>query len=102
MLIISSLIRATGVPSEHAIICEVVPPQFRSTAVGIFNTCGSAAGGVGVLLAGLFKKDLGLNVIFGASSFLYAIAGCTLLGLYHFFMTRDMARARAYELSPTA
>lgn len=97
LLIVSSLIRALGVPSEHAIICEVVPSPFRSTAVGIFNTCGSAAGGVGVLLAGLFKKDFGLNVIFGASSFLYALAGVVLLGLYYFFMTRDMERARAYE-----
>jgi MFS family permease len=97
MLVVSSLIRATGVPSEHAIICEVVPPPFRSTAVGIFNTCGSAAGGVGVLLAGLFKQQLGLNVIFGASSFLYALAGCVLLGLYYFFMSRDMERARRFE-----
>lgn len=96
MLVISSLIRATGVPSEHAIICEVIPPQFRSTALGIFNTCGSAAGGVGVLLAGLFKQQLGLNVIFGASSFLYALAGVVLLGLYYFFMTRDMERARTW------
>jgi len=46
----------------------VVPTQFRSTAVGIYNTCGSAAGGVGVLLAGLFKQELGLNLIFGAAS----------------------------------
>ena len=102
MLIISSLIRATGVPSEHAIICEVVPPQFRATAVGIFNTCGSAAGGVGVLLAGLFKQQLGLNVIFGASSLLYALAGCVLLGVYYFFMKRDMDRASRFVESPAA
>jgi hypothetical protein len=102
MLIISSLIRATGVPSEHAIICEVVPPQFRSTAVGIFNACGSAAGGVGVLLTGLFKQDLGLNVIFGASSGLYALAGFALLGVYYFFMRRDMDRARQFEAATPA
>ncbi len=102
LLIISSLIRAMGVPSEHAILCEVVPPQFRSTALGIFNTCGSAAGGVGVLLAGLFKQQLGLNVIFGASSFLYALAGCVLLGLYYFCMGRDMERARRFEAAAAA
>lgn len=93
LLVISSLIRATGLPSEHAIICELVPPQFRSTAVGIFNTCGSAAGGVGVLLAGLLKQQVGLNVIFGASSFLYALAGLVLLGAYYYFLKRDMERA---------
>jgi MFS family permease len=98
MLIVSSFIRAIGVPSEHAIICEVVPPQFRSTAIGIFNTCGSAAGGVGVLLAGLFKKEFGLNMIFGSCSLLYASAGLMLLVVYYFFTAKDMARAELYAL----
>ena len=98
MLIVSSFIRAIGVPSEHAIICEVVPPQFRSTAIGIFNTCGSAAGGVGVLLAGLFKKEFGLNMIFGSCSLLYAAAGLMLLAVYGFFTAKDMARAELHAL----
>jgi MFS family permease len=98
MLIVSSFIRAIGVPSEHAIICEVVPPQFRSTAIGIFNTCGSAAGGVGVLLAGLFKKEFGLNMIFGSCSLLYAAAGLMLLAVYCFFTAKDMARAELHAL----
>ena len=101
MLIVSSFIRALGVPSEHAIICEVVPPQFRSTAIGIFNTCGSAAGGVGVLLAGLFKQEFGLNMIFGSCSLLYAAAGLMLLLVYYFFTAKDIARAARHEL-PTA
>lgn len=58
-MVISSLIRAIGLPSKHLLICIVIPAQYRSIAIGIFNTCGSAAGGVGVLLAGVFKKDLG-------------------------------------------
>lgn len=98
MLIVSSFIRAIGVPSEHAIICEVVPPQFRSTAIGIFNTCGSAAGGVGVLLAGLFKKEFGLNMIFGSCSLLYGAAGLMLLLVYYFFTAKDMARAELHAL----
>ena len=98
MLIVSSFIRAIGVPSEHAIICEVVPPQFRSTAIGIFNTCGSAAGGLGVLLAGLFKKEFGLNMIFGSCSLLYGAAGLMLLLVYYFFTAKDMARAELHAL----
>ena len=98
-MVISSLIRAIGLPSEHALICDVIPARFRSTAIGMFNTCGSAAGGVGVLLAGIFKKDLGLGVIFGASSFLYILAGLTLLVAYWFFISRDMDRADAFEAS---
>lgn len=96
-LVISSIIRAIGIPSEHPIICEVVPPQFRSTAIGILNTCGSAAGGVGVLLTGIFKKELGLNVIFGASSVIYVLAGAVMLVAYWFTMTKDMARAADFE-----
>lgn len=96
-MILSSTIRAIGLPSEHPIICEVIPAPYRSTAVGIFNTCGSAAGGLGVLLAGIFKKDLGLNVIFGASSFIYVIAGILMLLAYAIFMGRDMERARRHD-----
>jgi hypothetical protein len=56
MMVLSSIIRAIGLPSEHPLICEVIPARYRATAIGIFNTCGSAAGGVGVLLAGIFKQ----------------------------------------------
>ena len=101
-MILSSIIRAIGIPSEHPIICEVVPEQFRSTAIGILNTCGSAAGGIGVLMAGIFKKDLGLNVIFGASSFIYVLAGVLMLLAYWFTMAKDMARADAFEAAGRA
>lgn len=96
-LILSSTIQAIGIPSEHPLICEVIPPDYRSTAVGIFNTCGTAAGGLGVLLAGILKKDFGLNVIFGASSVIYIIAGFLMLLSYWFFVKRDMDRARLQE-----
>lgn len=96
-MVVSSLIRAIGLPSEHPLICEVIPSHYRSTAIGIFNTCGSAAGGLGVLLAGIFKKDLGLATIFGASSFIYVFAGILMLLAYWIFMHRDMARAQEQE-----
>lgn len=98
MLIASSFIRAIGLPSEHAIICEVVPPQFRSTAICIFNTCGSGAGGVDVLLAGLFKKEYGLTMIFGSCSLLSAAAGLMLRVVYYFFTAKDMARVELHAL----
>ncbi len=101
-MVLSSTIRAIGLPSEHPLICEVIPAAYRSTAVGIFNTCGSAAGGLGVLLAGIFKKDLGLNVIFGASSFIYVIAGGLMLMAYWFFVGRDIERARRHEETVSA
>jgi sugar phosphate permease len=97
LLVLSSIIRAIGLPSEHPLICEVIPARYRSTAIGIFNTCGTAAGGLGVLLAGIFKQDLGLNVIFGASSFVYVIAGLLLLLAYRFFVGNDMVRAQEQD-----
>ncbi|MES2694690.1 MAG: MFS transporter [Verrucomicrobiota bacterium] len=97
MMILSSIIRAIGTPSEHPLICEVIPSRYRSTAIGIFNTCGSAAGGAGVLFAGVFKQDLGLNVIFGSSSFIYLFAGLLLLLAYWRFIGKDMARAEEQD-----
>jgi MFS family permease len=96
-LVVSGLIRAIGVPSEHPLICEVIPPRYRSTAVGIFNTCGTAAGGLGVLLAGVFKEDFGLATIFGASSLIYVVAGAVMLLAYWRFMHRDIDRAQEEE-----
>jgi MFS transporter, Spinster family, sphingosine-1-phosphate transporter len=96
-MVLSSTIRAIGVPSEHPIICEVVPPQFRSTAIGIFNMCGTAAGGAGVLAAGLLKKDWGLNTIFGACSLIYILAGLLMLLAYWRFMRRDIERANGFS-----
>lgn len=96
VMVLSSMIRAIGLPSEHAILCEIVPPAFRSTAIGILNTCWTAAGGIGVLLAGLFKENLGLEIIFGSSSFLYILAGLLMLLSYWLYVAKDMARAEAY------
>ncbi len=96
-LIVSGLIRAIGVPSEHPLICEVIPPRYRSTAIGIFNTCGTAAGGLGVLLAGVFKQDFGLAAIFGASSVIYVVAGALMLLAYWRYMHRDILRAQEAE-----
>lgn len=92
-MILSAIIRAVGTPSEHPIIAEIVPPQYRAAAVGLFNTCGTAAGGLGVLVAGILKQDVGLNVIFGASSVLYLLTGLLFLVAWRFTFARDMERA---------
>ncbi len=101
-LIISSIIRAIGQAGEHAIVCDVVPTQYRSTAVGILNLSGSAAGGLGVFLTGVFKKDLGLSAIFGLSSFLYILAGLVLVLSYYVFVKKDVAKADAHEAAAAA
>lgn len=90
-----SFFRGLGQANENPTLCEIVPVQFRSTAIGIMNTCATAAGGVGVLLAGVLKRTFGLPAIFAGISLLFVIAGGALLVAYRRWIARDVARANA-------
>lgn len=90
-----SFLRGFGEASEKAALCEIVPPDGRATAMGCMNTLATAAGGVGVFLAGWFKGAIGLNVVFSASSVLLLISGVSLFFAYRVTMRRDMARVAA-------
>jgi sugar phosphate permease len=94
-----SLLRGIGNANENPTLCDVVPESFRSTAVGIMNTCATAAGGVGVLLTGVLKAELGLNGVFASISLLFVVAGTALLLAYWLVMPRDVARASAFALA---
>jgi len=90
-----SLFRGLGQANENPTLCEIIPVQFRSTAIGIMNTCATAAGGVGVLLAGVLKSTFGLNAIFAGISLLFVIAGGALVYAYRHWITRDIERANS-------
>ena len=84
-----------GDANEASIMCEIIPSRYRSTAIGIQNTCATTAGGCGVFFAGIMKQQLGLNTIFAMTAALVA-AAAVLFGLgYAFFVPRDLARAIA-------
>ncbi|WP_414662455.1 MFS transporter [Horticoccus sp. 23ND18S-11] len=91
-----SLFRGLGQANENPTLCEVIPVQYRSTAIGIMNTCATAAGGVGVLLAGILKRSLGLDAIFAGISLLFVIAGLALVVTYRRWVERDLQRARTH------
>ena len=91
--------RSVGDSNEQAILCEIVPSRFRSTAVGIMKMCATTAGGLGVILTGMFKHDLGLNNIFAVTTVLVVLAAVALFAGYRFFMPRDI-RARAITIPP--
>ena len=91
-----SLFRGLGQANENPTLCEVIPVQYRSTAIGIMNTCATAAGGVGVLLAGILKRSLGLDAIFAGISLLFVIAGLALVVAYRRWVERDLQRARTH------
>jgi hypothetical protein len=90
-----SFLRGLGQANDNATQCEIVPPQFRSTGVGIMNAVSTAAGGCGVLMAGYLKRGIGLDAVFAGISVGFIIAGVVLLFFYHFFMRADIARAQA-------
>lgn len=92
-----SFLRGLGEASERPALCDVVPACFRSTAVGLMNTCATAAGGLGVLLAGMLKRSWGLETVFAGSAAIFVFAGIWLFVGYRFFMAHDIARAQQFE-----
>ena len=95
-----SFSRGVGQANENPTLCEVIPVRYRSTAIGLMNTCATAAGGIGVLLAGVLKSTFGLNAIFAGISLLFVIAGAALVYAYRHWITRDIERANSTEHTP--
>jgi MFS family permease len=88
-----SFLRGLGQSNDNATQCEIVPPQYRATGVGIMNAISTGAGGSGVLLAGFLKREMGLDGIFASISGIFALAGTLLLFGYIKFIRRDIQRA---------
>lgn len=95
-----SLMRATGAVYELPLLCDVVPPAYRSTAVGLLISGACSAGGIGVLVAAFLKQRLGLTGVFASLSGVCALAGITLLIGYLWFIGRDVAKADAWANNP--
>ena len=89
-----ALLRGMGQANDTPLQCEIVPAAFRSTAVGLMNTISTAAGGTGVLFAGLLKESVGLGGVFAGVAGIFALAGTLLLTGYRRLIRRDIARAR--------
>ncbi len=92
-----SLFRGLGQANELPILCDIVPNRYRSTAVAIMNTCGTAAGGLGTVVAGFLKRDFGLNLVFAGISLIFAAAAALLLLAYWRWFASDLERARAFD-----
>jgi MFS transporter, Spinster family, sphingosine-1-phosphate transporter len=90
----ASFFRGMGTASERPAMCDVIPPRYRSTALGLMNTCASASGALGVMVAGLLKGRFGLNAVFAGSAALNLLAGLLILYGVCRYNQRDIARAR--------
>jgi MFS transporter, Spinster family, sphingosine-1-phosphate transporter len=87
-----SLMRSFAVANESPLLCDLLPPRQRSTAIGFMNSANTFAGGIGVFVAGMLKSSYGLRAIFaGVSVVLLAAAAVNAIG-YFFFVTRDLRR----------
>ena len=74
--------------NTHASLFDVVPPQYRSTAVGLLNMIAFFFGGLsGVAMGALSQKwgVRGFEVGFGIMAAFYAVAA--LLMMFSFFFT---------------
>ncbi|MEJ7608168.1 MAG: MFS transporter [Bryobacteraceae bacterium] len=87
-----SFLRAVGASNEHAILCDLLPAQLRSTAVGVMNTTNCMAGGAGIFLAGSLKQSLGLGSIFAGITGIIIFAALLVLLGYRYLIRKDLDR----------
>lgn len=84
-----------GYVNAQPLLCELVPEDVRSTAVGLMNMGACFVGGLGVLLAGALKSTLGLNYAFASLSIIQAGVALMLLIAFLTILRRDLDRANA-------
>lgn len=96
-VILFSLGRALGGSNEGAMVCDLLPPHDRSTALGLMNTMNCLAGGIGIFVAGFLRSDFGLNGVFAGVSVLVLLAAILALIAYRVYLPRDLAKRRDLE-----
>ncbi len=92
-----SFLRGVGQSNDHPTLCEIVPPNMRSTGIGLMNSCATASGGCGVFIAGFLKREVGLAGVFAGISGAFFLAGTIMLITYFRSSARDFNRARRAE-----
>jgi predicted MFS family arabinose efflux permease len=91
-----SFLRSIAVANENPLLCDLLPPRQRSTAIGLMNAAQTFSGGIGVFAAGVLKRDFALNHIFaGVSLIVLAAAAITGAG-YMWLLPRDLRRRRSF------
>lgn len=96
-----SLVQRIGLSNETPLVCDLLAPQHRSTAVGLMNTANCFAGGIGILVAGYLKSAYGLGAVFAGISVIMLI-GAVLTGTgYVKFLARDLSQ-RKHVAAPDA
>lgn len=96
-ILMHSLLRGLGSVNEMPLLCELLPPQRRGTAIGLFNAMNTFIGGSGVLLSGLLMSHFALNQIFAALTGVVLLATIVSLLGYRFVLPKDLLAKQAVE-----
>ena len=97
-----SLLRAVGGANANPLLCDLLPKNSWSTAVGLMNTTNCLAGGIGIFIAGYLKRDFGLGGIFAGTAGIVLVAGILLLLGYFLFLqerSREKSESRRFSTS---
>ena len=90
-----SFLRSLASANEGPLLCDLLAPRQRSTSIGLMNSANTFAGGIGVLGAGVLKRDYELSTIFAGVSVL-VLAASLITGFgYRFLLRRDLSRSAA-------
>ena len=89
-ILIFSLFRGLGSSTDQVIVCEILPPNLRATALGLQNAVNTGVGAFGVLIAGYLLRHFTLAQMFACLSIPIAVgAGLNYVG-YRWFLRRDL------------
>jgi predicted MFS family arabinose efflux permease len=86
-----SLVRSFGQANENLILCDLLAPRMRSTALGVFLMANVGAGSIAILMAASLRGIRGLGFAFACISAMVAVAAFSALAAYY-RMPRDLAR----------
>lgn len=94
-----AVLRAIGGANANPLLCDLLPKNCWSTAIGLMNTSNTLIGGAGIFMAGFLKSDFGLGGFFAGISAMVLLAGILLLAGYRLFLQRDLESAAGFRSS---
>jgi MFS family permease len=93
VIVAFSLLIAMGYVNAQPLLCEILPDRVRATAIGLMNMGACATGGLGVIVAGALKSDVGLARSFASLSVIVALVSVMLFVGYRTIIPRDVAKS---------
>jgi MFS family permease len=91
-ILLHGFVRSLGSANELPLLCELLPPHRRGTAIGLLNALNTFIGGSGVFISGMVMGRLGLRQIFVALAGVVLLASIIAMIGYKWFLPADLAR----------